>query len=195
VTGLLWAGVGGIGTFVLMAAVGDMVSEEIRDRLDHLPHAILRLAALRLDPSERVLLYEDLWLPDLAYCLKGDEARPVTRLIDGTIYALGILFSARRSASYLQEGARASAAQGEAGHPSPAARLDSYAARTAAVTEWAKRSIRLLLLGMVVAFGIFAISDLMGSPLAGIAGEWACGVVVMYRVFAPTRRAFKRTVK
>jgi hypothetical protein len=47
------------------AAVGDMASEEVRDRLDHLPHVILRLAALRLDPTERVAIYDDEWLPEL----------------------------------------------------------------------------------------------------------------------------------
>ena len=79
-----------------MTAIGDMVSEEVRDRLDHLPHAILRLAARRLDPKQRATLYEETWLPDLAYFLKGDEARPVTRLYHGIRFAIGILASARR---------------------------------------------------------------------------------------------------
>jgi len=39
----------GVAGGLFAAAIGDMVSEEIRDRLDHLPHAILRLAACRLD--------------------------------------------------------------------------------------------------------------------------------------------------
>jgi hypothetical protein len=81
---------GVLGTFG-MTAIGDMVSEEVRERLDHLPHAILRLAERRLDPDQRVTVYEDEWLPELAYILKGDEARPVTRLIHGTRYAFGIL--------------------------------------------------------------------------------------------------------
>lgn len=99
-TGYLWAALGilaGLG----MTALGDMVSEEIRDRLDHLPHAILRLAACRLDPSQWVTIYEDEWLPELSYILRGDEARPVTRLIRGTAFALGILFSAVRIARLL----------------------------------------------------------------------------------------------
>jgi hypothetical protein len=36
---------------------------------------------------------EDEWLPELTYILKGDEARPVTRLAHGTRYALGILIA------------------------------------------------------------------------------------------------------
>lgn len=36
------------------------------------------------------------WLAELTFILKGDEARPVTRLYHGTRYAVGILVSARR---------------------------------------------------------------------------------------------------
>jgi hypothetical protein len=52
VTGFVWAALGVLGTLA-MTALGDIVSEEVRDRLDHLPHAILRLAALRLVFSTR----------------------------------------------------------------------------------------------------------------------------------------------
>jgi hypothetical protein len=83
---------------LVMTAVGDMASEEIRDRLDHLPHAILRLAAYRLTPAQRSTIYHEEWVPELTYILKGAEAQPITRLITGTRYALGILVSARRIA-------------------------------------------------------------------------------------------------
>jgi hypothetical protein len=101
VTGYLLAVLGFVGTFV-MAAIGGMVSEEVRDRLGHVPHAILRLAACWLDPVHRVTVYEDEWLPELTHILKGDEARPITRLIHGTRFALGILATARRIACRLQ---------------------------------------------------------------------------------------------
>ncbi len=91
----LWAVPGIIVGFGL-AAAGDMMSEEVRDRLDHLPHAILRLAAYRLDPAKRVAIYVDEWVPELTYILKGDEARPVTRLYHGTRFAIGILVAVRR---------------------------------------------------------------------------------------------------
>lgn len=94
-TGYVWAVVvfaGGLG----MTALGDMVSEEVRDRLDHVPNAILRLAARQLDPEQRATIYEEVWLPDLAYFLRGDEARPVTRLVQGTRFAFGILMAASR---------------------------------------------------------------------------------------------------
>ena len=97
-TGILWAALGVLGGLG-MTAIGDMVSEEVRDRLDHLPHAILRLAARRLDPAQRVAVYEDEWLPELTYILK--ETRPITRLVHGTRFALGILLSAHRIAGCL----------------------------------------------------------------------------------------------
>jgi two-component SAPR family response regulator len=100
--GYLWTVVSFLGGLAVTAA-GDMVSEEVRDRLDHLPQAILRLAARRLDLKQRVAVYEDEWLPELTYILKGDEARPVTRLYHGTRFALGILMSAHRTASYLRQ--------------------------------------------------------------------------------------------
>jgi uncharacterized small protein (DUF1192 family) len=101
VSAFLWEALGGAGTFTVMAAVGDMVSEEVRDRLDHLPHAILRLAAQRLHPDQRSVIYDDEWMPELTYILKGDEARPITRLYHGTRYAVGILATARRIAGRL----------------------------------------------------------------------------------------------
>lgn len=108
-SGILWGGLGSIVTFIVMAALGDMVSEEVRDRLDHLPHAILRRAAQRLGPDQRGAIYEDEWLPELTYILKGDEARPVTRLYHGTRYALGILVAARTIKRHLAPEAQVTA--------------------------------------------------------------------------------------
>jgi hypothetical protein len=100
VTGFLWGALGFFGGLGV-AALGDLVSEEVRDRLDHLPHAILRLAARRLDAAQCITVYEDEWLPELTYVLKGDEARPVTRVYHGTRFALGILLSVNHIARQL----------------------------------------------------------------------------------------------
>jgi hypothetical protein len=97
-TGFLLAALG-VFAALGMTALGDMVSAEVRDRLDHLPHAILHLAARRLDSEQRVTMYDDEWMPELTFILKGDDARPITRLYHGTRFALGILVSARRIAS------------------------------------------------------------------------------------------------
>jgi DNA-binding XRE family transcriptional regulator len=95
----------GVASGLFAAAIGDMMSEEIRDRLDHLPHAILRLAARRLDASERAAIYDHEWLPELIYILQGDEARPVSRIYHGVRFALGILIVARRIARDLHRAA------------------------------------------------------------------------------------------
>lgn len=94
-----------------ITVIGDMVSEEVRDRLDHIPHAILKLAAGRLDTGQRSSVYDDEWLPELCYILRGAEARPITRLITGTHYALGILITTQRIARHLHRSA--------AGEPAP----------------------------------------------------------------------------
>jgi ThiF family len=98
-TGLAWGALGLIGMF-LFGALGDLVSEEIRAWLDLVPHAILRLAAAQLDPELRESIYEGEWLPELIYILRGAESRPITRLIRGMRFALGLLFSARGIARY-----------------------------------------------------------------------------------------------
>jgi hypothetical protein len=119
-TGFFWAVLVIICGFG-MTAVGDMVSEEVRDRLDRLPRAILRLAALRLDPAEREDIYDDEWLPELIEILKGDEARPITRLFVGIRYAFGILFNARRIARDLSLPAPEQATAPAIGQPASAA--------------------------------------------------------------------------
>jgi hypothetical protein len=86
---------------IAIAVVGELISEEVRDRLDQAPRGILRLAARRLDPGQRTTVYRDEWEPELTYILKGTEARPVTRLITGSWYAFGILVNARRIALHL----------------------------------------------------------------------------------------------
>lgn len=94
-TGDVWAVLAFlIGTAIAVA--GGLVNEEIRGWLDQIPHAILRLAARKLSPSQRTAFFEDEWIPELTHILVGAESRPITRLIVGIRYALGILVSARR---------------------------------------------------------------------------------------------------
>jgi hypothetical protein len=81
---------------LLVIAFGDLVSEEVRGWLDLLPRGILRLAARRLAPETREAIYEEDWLPELIYALSGAESRPITRLVKGTYFSLGLFISARR---------------------------------------------------------------------------------------------------
>lgn len=94
-TGLAWAALSLVGMF-LFAALGDLASEEIRGWLDLAPRAVLRLAASQLDPAHRETIYRDEWLPELIYVLRGAQSRPITRLIRGTTFALGLFVSARK---------------------------------------------------------------------------------------------------
>jgi hypothetical protein len=96
-TAWAWA-LGGSAVALVMAAVGDLISEEIRGWLDLVPRAILSLAATRLNSTQRETIYRDEWLPELCYALRGAESRPITRLIRGTTYAASLLIAARRIA-------------------------------------------------------------------------------------------------
>jgi len=106
VTGFLYAGRQLRGGMVL-AALGELISEEMRGWLDLAPHAVLRLAARRLCSKGWSTIYEDEWLPELAHILRGAEARPITRLIAGTRFSFGILISANRIAGHLRRKAPA----------------------------------------------------------------------------------------
>jgi hypothetical protein len=97
VTAWLTAALGVVGA-LLLAALGDLLSEEVRGWLDLVPRAILRLAATQLNPAQRDTIYRDEWLPELSYILRGAETRPITRLIIGIRYASGLLIAARRIA-------------------------------------------------------------------------------------------------
>ena len=57
--------------------------------------------AARLTPDQRTTIYHEEWVPELTYILKGAEARPISRLIIGTWFALGIFAKAPRIARHL----------------------------------------------------------------------------------------------
>jgi Restriction endonuclease len=81
---------------VVVAALGELVSDEIRARLDLIPLALLAAVGRRLPASERAGLYEQAWLPELHHILRGDQATPITRLIHGTRFAIGLWLVAPR---------------------------------------------------------------------------------------------------
>ncbi|WP_194921610.1 PP2C family protein-serine/threonine phosphatase [Catenulispora rubra] len=76
-------------------ALGELVSKEIRGRLDKVPAAILRLAGRRLGAAVRDGLLDE-WGAELHEILRGVEALPVTRLLVGTRFALGLLAAGPR---------------------------------------------------------------------------------------------------
>lgn len=91
---IIWLSAVG-GLFVLSIFTG-MIKDEARGRLDRVPYALLRLARRRVPRELRVCLYDEEWLPELHYIMKRDEALPISRLLMGTLFALGILRTARR---------------------------------------------------------------------------------------------------
>lgn len=84
-------------TFIISAAallvttvVGDLVSEEVRGHLERIPYALVRLAARRL-PVEVRSEYVDEWQAELDYVLARSSGLPITRLLRGAAYALGLV--------------------------------------------------------------------------------------------------------
>jgi len=90
--GLLVAVLGFLASLALVV-VGDLVSEEVRARLDHLPHAVLRLAIRRL-PANLPADLGDEWSAELDHILHHATLYPLTRLVFGVRYAAGLLSKA-----------------------------------------------------------------------------------------------------
>lgn len=103
-TGYLWAALVLVAS-TSAAVVAGLVNDELRGWLERLPHGILRLAAGRLSTAERSALYEAEWLPELSYILKAAGERPITRLVLGTKFSVGILLASRRIERSLAGGA------------------------------------------------------------------------------------------
>jgi hypothetical protein len=90
---LIWAFLSLVSA-VLVATLGELVSDEIRARMDRVPFAVLAAAARRLPADQQADLHKQAWLPELHHILRGDQAKPITRLIHGTRYAVGLWLAA-----------------------------------------------------------------------------------------------------
>jgi lipopolysaccharide/colanic/teichoic acid biosynthesis glycosyltransferase len=91
---IAWAALMGTTGALVTTVIGDLVSEEVRTRLERLPAALIRLAGLWLPASVRDE-WTDEWLADLAYILRGTESLPISRLVRGTRFAVDLLLGAR----------------------------------------------------------------------------------------------------
>jgi lipopolysaccharide/colanic/teichoic acid biosynthesis glycosyltransferase len=87
---IAWAVLMGVTGALVTAVVGDLVSEEVRTRLERLPAAFIRLAG-RWVPADARDEVTDEWLAELAYILRGTESLPISRLVRGTRFAMGLL--------------------------------------------------------------------------------------------------------
>ncbi|MEZ0110097.1 hypothetical protein ABH920_004111 [Catenulispora sp. EB89] len=76
-------------------ALGELTSKEVRGRLDKIPVAILRLAGRRLGTAVRDDLLDE-WSAELHEIMQGPDALPVTRVLVGTRFALGLLTAGPR---------------------------------------------------------------------------------------------------
>lgn len=87
-------------------AMRDLIAEEIRGWVEFLPGAILQMAAMHLDSSQRISIYRDEWLPELLFITRRAEGRPITKFIEGTKFALGLLRAGRHVGRELRRAQR-----------------------------------------------------------------------------------------
>jgi exopolysaccharide biosynthesis polyprenyl glycosylphosphotransferase len=89
----VWLGLCGAGFLVvwlLRDALTDMCKEEIRTRLVRLPHAVLRVVAIRIPRGERQEVLAE-WSAELDFILSETDGLPVTRLLRGVWYSVSLL--------------------------------------------------------------------------------------------------------
>lgn len=79
-----------------MTGLRAMADAEVQERLDRLPFAVLRLARRRVPAELRITLYDREWRPELESIRDRFKATPITWLIVGTKFALGLLLHARQ---------------------------------------------------------------------------------------------------
>jgi hypothetical protein len=92
---VVWGIVVGFLVTVITTTVCDLVSEELRSRLDRVPYVVIHVAIRRLPDDVRQSVGNE-WLAELHHIVRHAKGRPITRLLSATRYALGLLYKARR---------------------------------------------------------------------------------------------------
>jgi len=90
---------GTVGTVVAGVLVS-LLTRETEGWINAVPVWLLRLARRRVPSSHRDILWSE-WSAELHAALHSTEDRPVTRLLLGTRYALGLVLTARKIADEL----------------------------------------------------------------------------------------------
>lgn len=98
--GVIVGFVAGLAAAVTVGILTSLLTKEAEGWIDALPGWLLRLAQRRVPPSNRGTLYDE-WAAELHIVLHGMEARPLSRLLFGIRYAVGLLLAARRVADEL----------------------------------------------------------------------------------------------
>ena len=169
------ATVAGFVAGIVVLCSYEMLSEELRDRVNDIPEWLIRCAGRRLSEDVRVQLVDE-WTAELDAILDDHHAklRPLTRLLIGIRYALGLLRAAGKVDCVLH---------GEDGtQPSFHPRIDL------AVLRGAVPAVRVGAFGVGFGMAIGAHADV------GVAAEIALGVgggvgALMLGVLAGTRLA------
>ncbi|MGI5238583.1 hypothetical protein [Dactylosporangium sp. CA-139066] len=81
-------------TWVVYETLKNMIAKEMETRLERLPYAILRLARRRLPAEYRQTVHDEEWLPELIAIVRDTDGLPITRLIRGVDFAMGLLLVA-----------------------------------------------------------------------------------------------------
>ena len=85
---------GAAALWLLRTATTQMCQEEIRTRMTGLPYALVRVASKRL-PEEAREDVADEWRGELAFVLRDTDGLPLTRLLRGIRFAMGLVWSSR----------------------------------------------------------------------------------------------------
>jgi hypothetical protein len=151
---------------VLAAALLELLKDELRGQIERIPFGLLRLARRLVPDHLRETLYDLEWLPELHHILAESERLPITCLVRGTRYALGLVVAARTIAVEL----------GPVRGPVPAGAPDREVAMRVKLVVGAVAAAASLLSG----FGVFGA---FGGVLVSLVG----GLVVVGIVYALTR--------
>jgi DNA-binding transcriptional MerR regulator len=89
-----------LAVMMVRGAVNTMCREEIETRIGRIPDALIRLAAARLPRQARDDLTGE-WRAELDFILRDTDGLPVTRLLRGMRYAIGLLRVSPGTASEL----------------------------------------------------------------------------------------------
>lgn len=88
-----WVGLCGsalLAVWLLRDALTDLCKEEVRTRLTELPYTVLRIVVLRIARPERHDVLTE-WRAELDFILSETDGLPITRLLRGVRYSLGML--------------------------------------------------------------------------------------------------------
>lgn len=85
---------------IILGVITSLVTQEATGWLDKVPGWLLRLARRRLPLNSRYVLYDE-WAAELDTAFHDMRGRPLSRLVFGIRYAVGLLRTARRIANEL----------------------------------------------------------------------------------------------